>query len=314
LRKNGRKNKKYPKKTMTHCSVGIMAYNEEQNIARLLLAVRKQKLEKVAIDNITIVASGCTDKTEEIVRKFAEGDPRIDLIIQKEREGKSSAINLWIKSAKAEVLVLESGDTIPDNNTIERLVSPFEDAEIGMAGAHPMPVNDPKLFLGFAVHMLWRLHHLIALTKPKMGEMVAFRNVIESIPTNSAVDEDSIEVEIIKKGYKTIYCPMAVVRNKGPENFSDFIRQRRRIYTGHLWLIKKFDRKVPTMSGFKILKFLAKDFRWNFRSVFYTPGVIFMEIWGRMLGGYDFYIKRSNPKIWDIAQSTKNLSAIKERK
>jgi cellulose synthase/poly-beta-1,6-N-acetylglucosamine synthase-like glycosyltransferase len=297
---------------MLHCSIGIMAYNEEQNIARLLLALQKQRLEKVFIENIIVVASGCTDNTENIVKKFARNDPKITLIVQKKREGKSSAINLWIKNAKAEILVLESGDTVPEEDTLEKLVSPFEDTSIGMTGARPVPVNDPGSFIGFAVHRLWRLHHLIALTKPKMGEMVAFRNVVGEIPSDSAVDEDSIEAEILRKGYRTIYCPEAVVRNKGPENFADFIRQRRRIYTGHLWLKKKFGHGVSTLSGLKAFKFLLDDFSWNFPNIFYTPGVIFMEVWGRILGWYDFYIKKDNPKIWDIAASTKNLSIIEK--
>jgi poly-beta-1,6-N-acetyl-D-glucosamine synthase len=290
------------------CSVGIMAYNEEQNIAQLLRALRKQKLENVFVDDITVVSSGCTDNTENIVREFAEKDPGIILIVQENREGKSSAINLWIENATSEILVLESGDTLPDDDTLENLVSPFEDASIGMTGTRPMPINNPNSFIGFAVHMLWRLHHLIALTKPKMGEMVAFRNVVKNIPKSSAVDEDSIEVEIIKNGYKTIYCPEAIVRNKGPENFADFILQRRRIYAGHLWLKEKFGHGVSTMSGIKAFKFLLNDFSWNFSSIFYTPGVIFMEIWGRLLGWYDFRIRKNNPQIWDIAASTKNLS------
>lgn len=285
-----------------------MVYNEEQNIARLLAALQKQKLQTVSIDNITVVASGCTDSTEEIVKKFAAQDQRIILIVQKDREGKSSAINLWIKSTTSKILVLESGDTLPNEDTLENLVSPFADDSVGMAGTRPMPINNPQKFIGFAVHLLWRLHHLIASEKPKMGEMVAFRNIITNIPAVSAVDEDSIEVEIIKKGYRTIYCPTAIVQNKGPENFADFIRQRRRIYAGHLWLEKNFKRNVSTMSGLKVFRFLIRDFSWNFRSIIFTPGAILMEVLGRILGWYDLCIKKNNHRIWEIATSTKNLS------
>ena len=46
---------------MIHCCVGIMAYNEEANIGHLLQALLVQKTEKVVIDEIVVVASGCTD-------------------------------------------------------------------------------------------------------------------------------------------------------------------------------------------------------------------------------------------------------------
>ena len=42
------------------CSIGIMAYNEEANIGRLLKAVLSQKLKTVAITEIVVVASGCS--------------------------------------------------------------------------------------------------------------------------------------------------------------------------------------------------------------------------------------------------------------
>ena len=59
------------------CSVGITAYNEEANIGRLLQAVMDQRLYEVEINQIVVVASGCTDRTEEIVREYMEVEPRI---------------------------------------------------------------------------------------------------------------------------------------------------------------------------------------------------------------------------------------------
>jgi glycosyltransferase involved in cell wall biosynthesis len=71
------------------CSVGITAYNEEANIGRLLQAMLDQRLYEVEISDIIVVASGCTDRTEEIVRDYMEKDPRIQLYVQEKREGKT---------------------------------------------------------------------------------------------------------------------------------------------------------------------------------------------------------------------------------
>ena len=60
-----------------------MAYNEEANIGRLLKAVLSQKLKTVAITEIVVVASGCTDSTESIVREWTKRDPRIRLSEQR---------------------------------------------------------------------------------------------------------------------------------------------------------------------------------------------------------------------------------------
>jgi cellulose synthase/poly-beta-1,6-N-acetylglucosamine synthase-like glycosyltransferase len=295
-------------KIMLECSIGIMAYNEEKNIAHLLLAIQNQKLSTLKISEITVVTSGCTDRTEEIVKEFSQKDERIRLIRQTKREGKSSAINLWLKSVASEILILESADTIPDESSLEKLTAPFENKTIGMTGAHPIPVNDPTTLMGFATHLLWKLHHLVALKEPKMGEVVAFRNIVKSITQNSAVDEASLEAEIIQKGYRIVYVSEATIKNKGPETISDFLRQRRRIAAGHLWLKANFNHQVSTMDGIEIFKLLAKNFNFDTREIIFTPLVILLEIWGRFLGWYDYRILKKNPAIWEIAQSTKNLS------
>jgi len=97
--------------------------------------------------------------------------------------------------------VLESADTIPLENTIERLCLPFYDEKVGMTSGHPIPVNDKSAFIGFTGHLIWELHHRIALKNPKPGELIVFRNVIDEIPKNTAVDEAWIEALIKKKGY-----------------------------------------------------------------------------------------------------------------
>jgi len=57
------------------CCAATMAYNEEANIGRMMEAVLSQRLRQVEITEIVVVASGCTDRTEEIVSAFAEQDP-----------------------------------------------------------------------------------------------------------------------------------------------------------------------------------------------------------------------------------------------
>lgn len=52
------------------CSVGVTAYNEEQNIGPLLEALVDQHLHDVEIAGIIVVASACTDKTVPIVRVY----------------------------------------------------------------------------------------------------------------------------------------------------------------------------------------------------------------------------------------------------
>lgn len=296
-------------KLAVNCSVGVMAYNEERNIARLLNALCQQELQKVVISEIVVVASGCTDDTVKIVENLSRQNSKIKLSIQPKREGKARAINLFIKNAKTDILVLESADTLPDEESIENLIKPFMDAKVGMTAAHILPLNRPDTFMGFYINLFWQLHHEIAIKFFKAGEMVAFRKVIDEIPFDTATDETSIAALIIKNGYELVYCPDSIVRNRGPENLKDFLKVRRRHLVGYYHLKKIWpDAYIPaTMNNFLVLQLVLKDMKWNLKSVTWTFGAIFLEAFARLLALYDWHITRYNPYIWQVAESTKRL-------
>jgi poly-beta-1,6-N-acetyl-D-glucosamine synthase len=288
------------------CSMGIMAYNEECNIGPLLQAVVSQRTSKVQLREITVVASGCTDGTQKIVEDWRHRDKRIRLLIQPRREGKASAINQFLQTTGERIVVLCSADLLPAKDTLEKLVAPFADPEVGMTGARPVPVNDPATFMGFAAHLLWDLHHRINLRNFKAGEMIAFRKIFERIPYSTAVDEASMEPVIRGQGYAVQYVPTAIVHNKGPETISDFLSQRRRIYAGHKAVRDTLGYTVSTMSGRKVLGVAVRNLQWRPKPFVWTWGVAALEVYGRFLGNQD-YKKKKHHAVWEIAKTTKEL-------
>ncbi|MBM4403516.1 MAG: glycosyltransferase [Candidatus Cloacimonetes bacterium] len=294
------------------CSIGVIAYNEEHNILRLLQALTTQRLRQVEIAEVIVVSSACRDRTDEIVRQFIaergeDSIPKVTLLTQAKREGKASAINLFMKHATSDILIVESGDTVPAPDAIEKLVLPFADPKLGATGGRPVPVNKPDTLMGYAVQLLWRLHHRMALISPKLGEVIAFRKVMDSIPADSAVDEASIEAIMYRHQLRLRYIPDAIIHNKGPENLRDFIKQRRRIQNGHLWLIRKHHYSVVSQDSGVLLRILLSEIKENPRQIAKLIIVIKLEVLCRFLGYYDFYIKKKNPFAWDISQSTKKL-------
>jgi cellulose synthase/poly-beta-1,6-N-acetylglucosamine synthase-like glycosyltransferase len=287
-----------------------MAYNEETNIAPLLEALSQQRLKSVDIAEIIVVASGCTDRTEAIVRDYSRKDARVKLLVQGNREGKSSAINLLLWNTSQEVVVLESADTLPRLDTIEALVSPFADPSVGMTGGRPVPTNDPTSFMGFAAHLLWQLHHRVSLHKPKMGELVAFRRYFRQIPHESAVDEASIEPLIKGQGLQLLYVPEAVVLNRGPETVGDFFKQRRRIFAGHLYVKDTLGYKVSTMNSLRILPLFLQEMKPNRRYLLWGSAVMLLECLARLIGAYDYIVRKKNPFVWPVAKSTKDVVEV----
>lgn len=296
---------------MIECSLGICVYNEEKNIEIFLDSLLKQKLKRVSVDEILVVISGSTDNTYKIVKKYSLKHKKIKILHQKRREGKASAVNLFVKKAKNEVLVLLGGDIILAINTIENLVSKFRNEQTGMTGVRPVPLNDINDGLtGFAAHLLWDLHHRVSLVHPKMGEVVAFRKIFRRIPIMSSVDEANIEPLIRGQSYKIVYVPKAKIYNKAPTTIEDFIRQRRRIYSGHLAVKYEQSYQVSTLDLEMIFKELFFFLRENFKLKFilYTPVVILLESYSRFLGWWDYKIAKKRHTVWQTIETTKQIS------
>ena len=76
---------------MLTASVGVMAYNEEQNIGKLLAALKGQSLENVEIRQIIVVSSGSTDRTDDIVA----GCPCVPPCSAKFHEDVFANMNCW---------------------------------------------------------------------------------------------------------------------------------------------------------------------------------------------------------------------------
>jgi len=292
---------------MIDCCIAVMAYNEEANIGNLLHALCQQNLDTVRIAEIVVVASGCEDNTEGIVCQCAEQDSRIRLISQASRRGKSAAINTLLRNTRQEIVVLANADNVPVSDTIEHLVAPFADPLVGMTGGHPVPTNDESTFMGYVAHLLWALHHEISLRRPKMGELIAFRNFFHQIPPESAVDEASIEPLIRGQGLQIRYVPEAVVLNRGPETVSDFLRQRRRIYAGHVYVRDTLGYRVSTMKALRILGILllSPGVKRDWRYVLYIPAVIVLEAYSRFCGFMDYRVWRRNHTVWEVVKTTK---------
>ncbi len=290
------------------CSVGVTAYNEEANIGKLLDRLVHQELHTVQITEIIVVASGCKDHTCEIVQEWCQKDPRVRMLVQNTREGKPAAVNMFIQNAVEDICVLESGDTLPGMDTIEHLVLPFADPQVGMTGAQKIPVNTPDDVVGYLSHLRLRMEHELCLEIPRLGELVAFRRVFDTIPPDVAMDEAFTEALIVKRGMVVRYASDAKVYNMGPTTVGDFIRQRRRNYAGHLHLKKKYGYKVSSLDSTRVIR-IALDEVWKaIRVILYLVWLAALEGIARVLGAYDYYIRGRKHVVWDMAWTTKKVN------
>lgn len=237
-------------------SVGICAYNEEENIGNLLSNLQNQQVPKpFKIIEIIVVSSGSTDKTDEIVQKMAKKDARIKLIVERERKGKAHALNLLLKNAKGDILVVVSADTEPKKDALTRLLKAIKN-NVGGACAKTVPHYKNPTVLNVSYSFLWKVHNRMLLNETINGalshlggDMWAIRKgIVTEIPSNIINDDAFIGITIRRKGWKIVFVPEAEVFIKAPHTPLEYINQRERILIGHKQ-IEKTTGTPPTTIG-----------------------------------------------------------------
>jgi biofilm PGA synthesis N-glycosyltransferase PgaC len=287
--------------------VVVPTHNDGANVAPLLERI----LGESCVGEVVVVASECSDDTLPTVLEIAaRHDGRVRLYVEAVRTGKAAAINFGLEQMQPPVAVIVSGDVLPEEGAIAKLVDALQAPGVGLAGGRPVPVNDEDTPIGHAVHLMWRLHHRLALHQPKLGEMIALRGeAVISLPRTS-VDEACFQALLEAKGWKPAYVPTAILANRGPGTAKDFVKQRRQIHTGHLWLRRRQSYTVPSLQPRLLATELWNDLagdpqRFQPRRLAWTAATVAMEACARGMARLD-YLRGREKHVWDMVTSTKS--------
>ncbi|HEY3420217.1 MAG TPA: glycosyltransferase [Methanomassiliicoccales archaeon] len=293
---------------MLSVSIGVCAYNEEKNIRRTLDSILAQTVHGI-IQEIIVVSSGSTDGTDGIVMEYATKEGRIGLLRQEKREGKNSAVNAFMATAKGDILVLVNADNNLGDGALDYLVSHFDDPKVGVVGGRPMPVNRRDTIPGFAVYMLWDMHHRLSLIYPKVGEAIAFRNLRIQIPTGMQSDEDLVRMDLEKRGYRTEYEPRAIVVNKGPDTVRDYWKQRTRVNIGERYMKRLFDFDIPTWDSRFLFQAYLGFLKDNSRHFIRMATAMGMEMLARVYASIYVKLDKGDKVMWSMVESTKTMNS-----
>lgn len=295
---------------MADVSIGVPAYNEEKDIAKVVGAIQGQITNPgVSIREIIIIDGNSTDNTRKIVREIMKRDSRVKLMTQKRRRGKIDAINIFIEAAKEEILIMANSDNIPDQYCLQAVINPLVDKRVGLSGPQMICLNSGNGFFVYINNLIWRLHHKISIIKPKMSSFVAFRKKqVQQIPLSAVIDEPALEAIVENLGKKIVYCPEAKVYIKGAETFDDFCRQRRRNHVGYINLQRMFPQYHPPTFRTKMLfRAMLSEISFDVVDNFYLILSILLEAYCKILALYDFYFKKKNYQAWPMIKTSKGL-------
>jgi len=215
-------------------SIVIPTYNEATVIELKLEALLKTKYPKNLCE-IIVVDSDSTDATCDIVGKYR--NKGVILLQQEERLGKASAINLALKEARGEIIIISDANSEFDSNAVLRIVKKFDD-ETGAVLPKWVPSGKirlwDKIFAGMH-HLQHKLESKIDSVFFVFGELFAFRKALVSkIDENVAADDLEIAIRIRRKNHKIKYAPNIETKEKVPRFRREVKTQKVRRITGIL--------------------------------------------------------------------------------
>lgn len=110
-------------------SVIVAAFNEAKWILAKIDGTLAQRYPARRLE-VIVVSDGSTDGTDALVARHR--DPRVRLIRQEPRAGKSLALNRGVAAAQGDVLVFTDANALFAPDALARLAAPFADPRVGM--------------------------------------------------------------------------------------------------------------------------------------------------------------------------------------
>jgi cellulose synthase/poly-beta-1,6-N-acetylglucosamine synthase-like glycosyltransferase len=217
-------------------SVLISAYNEESAIARkikqtLALDYPPDRLE------VLVVSDGSTDKTDEIVRGFA--DPRVRLLRVEGRTGKTIAQNRGVEQCQGDVIVFSDATATYHPKTLLYLAANYADPRVGaVSGRYKYfdPNDDSPTGLGSAA--FWNYENVIKLFQSRIATLTGCSGCIYSVRRSSYVPlpaeacSDLVEpLSIVRNGYRVAFEDRALAYEETTRDSKQEFRMRVRVAT-----------------------------------------------------------------------------------
>ena len=231
-------------------SVIIPAYNEAAGIAatvRSMAAGRyRGRLEIIVVDD------GSTDDTAAIARGL--GIPDVHVITQA-NAGKPGALNRGIAEARSEILVLVDGDTVFEPGTIERLVAPLSDPEIGAVSGNTK-VGNRGGFIGGWQHLEYvmgfnldrRMYDMLGVMPTVPGAIGAFRRQalrqVGWVSHDTLAEDTDLTMALCRTPWRIVYTADAIAWTEAPASLRQLWKQRYRWSYGTMQAMWKHRRAV----------------------------------------------------------------------
>ena len=249
----------------------ICVFNEEKVIKERIKNLNELNYPSNKI-KITFVSDGSNDNTNSLIKDAQLDNLNINLIINKEKQGKSVCQNQALKNINDEIVLYSDADVKFEKNVISQLNSSFVNTNVGCVTGNVIFHDIKKNSITKSKTKFWLSELRIRSAESKLGIlptasgscMAVRRNLIDDLPSD--VGEDcAIPLMVINKEYKVVFNDSAVTVDPNFQStlkseFRSKIRMTSRNLKGTIIYFPKI--KLNNFLSLSISIISRKIFRW----------------------------------------------------
>jgi cellulose synthase/poly-beta-1,6-N-acetylglucosamine synthase-like glycosyltransferase len=264
-------------------SVLMAAFNEEEVIGDKINSVLDGSYPGDRME-ILVGSDASTDRTNEILEHLQKDHPSLQRTLFDERRGKPGIINLLAEQAGGDILVITDANVMLEKNTLTELISSFRDERVGLVDSRMVPIRVREKGVGrqeeFYISREGRIkHHESVIWGSMMGPFggcyAVRKSLFEPVPDRFLVDDFFINMTVLKKGYRCISNPLAIVSEEASSVQAEEFRRKKRISAGNFQNLSRFWPMIFTgRQGIGFCFFSHKVLRWFVPILFLTALVM----------------------------------------
>lgn len=223
-------------------TVVTVAYNEVREIARTIANKLAQDYpaEKLAV---IVVSDGSQDGTDDAISALA--DPRVHLLRQEPRQGKTSGVNLAVRHARGEILVFADANSFYAPDAVRRLVEPLADPAVGYVTGRMVYRAPDGSLTGEGCSTYMRYENRLRGWETRLGSIVGVDGGVDAMrrlayaPMRSDQLPDFVQpLTMIERGQRVVYQPQALLYEDALANSRDEFQMRVRVALRAWWALK----------------------------------------------------------------------------
>ena len=233
---------------MPTLTVIVPAYNEENNLGKTLRSIIEADYPN---KQIIVVDDGSTDKTYAIASKYKikSSSKNRYCIIRKRNGGKASAINLGLRFAIGEIVIIIDADSIIERSALKEMVKFFQYSDVVAVAGRVKVLNRSNILSNctaleviMGANLLRSPFSLFGVVMMVPGAMGGFRKksiLQRGLYDKSTLTEDfDITLKLLKNGGR-ILGMNSISFTEVPLTLREFYKQRIRWYRGNFQTLLK---------------------------------------------------------------------------